>query len=108
MEFQSPENNFPQGAPVQKPLWVVVLLSSLFGFAAGGAAGGLAYWQVSQQLQEAGIDVLSNGNGAQTFPVDQERKVIDVVKEVSPAVVSVILTQDVPVFERVLRDPFAV
>ncbi|HZX49678.1 MAG TPA: trypsin-like peptidase domain-containing protein [Candidatus Paceibacterota bacterium] len=104
MEFQSPD--YPQNATIQRPLWGVVFVSAVVGFLAGGAAGGYAYWQVTQQLEEAGIAVSSTDSNGSAVQVDQELKVIDVVKEVSPAVVSVILTQDVPVYERVLRDPF--
>ena len=38
--------------------------------------------------------------------IGQEERVVEVVEKVSPAVVSIVLTRDVPVFEQQFRDPF--
>lgn len=93
----------------------IVLLSALFGLAAGGMIGGYAYWMVKNELdvlkgslaqgQERLIEktVVEKEYIPQT---SQEERIIRVVKEASPAVVSIVITKDVPVVERFFRDPF--
>jgi len=93
-------------------LVLVVVVSSFFGFAGGAIIGGVLYQQVASLLEQVGFElpdriiqetVVEKEYVPQTT---QEQKIIDVVKNVSPAVVSIIITKDVPVIEQFFVDPF--
>ncbi|MDP2734929.1 MAG: trypsin-like peptidase domain-containing protein [bacterium] len=91
-------------------LVLVALLSSFFGLAAGAAVGGVLYAQVVSSLRLVGIDfpdtierVVEKEYVPQT---SEEERIIGVVKEASPAVVSIVITKDVPVIEQIFIDPF--
>ncbi len=83
-------------------LWLLVLiifLSSLFGFLAGSVSGGFLY-----SVRERLLNPLSQ---QQYQPqTSQEQETIKVVKDSSPAVVSIIITKDVPVMEQYFYNPF--
>ncbi len=82
---------------------LVVFASSFFGFFAG---------LVTNQFFASQIkDYFSKWQPKEVEPVyipltSQEEIVINVVKEVSPAVVSIIVTKDLPVFEEYFHSPF--
>lgn len=91
-------------------LVLVALLSSFFGLAAGAAIGWIVYAQVISSLRLAGIDlpdrierVVEREYVPQT---SEEEKIISVVESVSPAVVSIIITKDVPIIKQIFIDPF--
>lgn len=93
-------------------LVLVVVVSSLSGFLTGALVGGVLYQQVASLLQQVGFElperiiqetVVEKEYIPQTT---QEQKIIDAVKNVSPAVVSIIITKDVPVIEQFFIDPF--
>ena len=93
-------------------LILVVVVSSFSGFAAGAVIGGVLYQQVASLLEQGGFKlpdriiqktVVEKEYVPQTT---QEQKIIDAVKNVSPAVVSIIITKDVPVIEQFFADPF--
>ena len=73
----------------------------------GSAIGGLVYVKLSQDIarvaQEQRIEPVAQGYTPQTT---QEERIIKVVQDVAPAVVSIIITKDVPIFEQSFRDPF--
>jgi serine protease Do len=107
-QFFSQEVKFPKfHFPVKSLafLLVVILISSFFGFLAGTLS--LIYYP---QM----INYLSEPKDEQILPQDsdyipqtsQEKAVIDVVEKVSPSVVSIIITKDLPVFEEYYTDPF--
>ncbi len=77
-------------------LLAVVLISSFFGFLAGTFS--LIYYQKNEQTLPQ-----DSGYIPQT---SQEKAIIGVVKEVSPSVVSIIITKDLPVFEEYYSNPF--
>lgn len=56
-----------------------------------------------EDSQKSGI---SDGLGGKIIKVEEESGVIDAVEKVSPAVVSIIVTKDLPVIERYYSDPF--
>jgi len=91
-------------------LIMVVFSSTFFGLLAGAAAGSFAYSQVLSSLRLAGIDVpdvLERVVEKEYIPqTTEEQKIISVVKEVSPSVVSIVITKDVPVVEQFFIDPF--
>jgi len=102
-EIKFPKFHFPFKSLVF--LLVVILISSFFGFLAGTLS--LVYYS---QIR----DYLSGPKDEQILPQDsdyipqtsQEKVIIDVVEKVSPSVVSIIITKDLPVFEEYYVDPF--
>ncbi len=95
---------------VVKLFATVVAISVLFGFAAGGLVGGLVYYKVAGHLKNLPFDyfrkVASTSEQAYQPQTTQEQKVIDVVKQTSPAVVSIVITKDVPILEQIYENPF--
>lgn len=93
-------------------LALVVLVSSLSGFVTGAVIGGTLYQQVTSLFQQVGLKIPERIVQERVVEKEyipqtsQEQKIIDVVKNVSPAVVSIVITKDVPVIERVFVDPF--
>jgi len=98
--------------------WLVILVifvSSIFGFLAGAISGSYFYSKVRNYLSELNIKV----PGPQTIEKEkiiekqpiylpqttQEEKIIGAVNEVSPTVVSIIVTKDVPKFEQYYINP---
>lgn len=78
----------------------VIAIALIFGLAAGALIGGVAYWKLNKK-----IDMVRA-----SLPIElrntQEENIIKGVEQVSPAVVSIVLTKDQPRFERIVRDPF--
>ena len=93
-------------------LVLVVVVSGVSGFVTGALVGGVLYQQVASLLQEVGLElperiVQERVVEKEYIPqTTQEQKIIDAVKNVSPAVVSIIITKDVPVIEQFFVDPF--
>jgi serine protease Do len=78
---------------------VVVLVASLFGFLAGAGSSFYFYSKLKNNLQENNI-TLPQAAGSYTPQTSQEEATIKVVNEVSPAVVSVIISKNLPVLEQ--------
>lgn len=96
-------------------LVVTLLLASLFGLAAGGMAGFFFYQQVREQLAEVGLSLPQAERVIEREQViereylpqtSQEEAIIKTVKDVSPLVVSIIITKDLPVLEEFFISPF--
>ena len=93
-------------------LILVVVVSSFSGFAAGAVIGSVLYQQVALLLEQVGFElpdriIQKAALGQEYVPqTTQEQKIIDAVKNVSPAVVSIIITKDVPIIEQFFTDPF--
>ncbi len=90
----------------------VIIISAFFGLIAGGVISGIFYFQIKEYLKRANPSYFTSQNNEelqstgyipQTF---QEQAVIDVVKKVSPAVVSIIISKDIPVYEQYYENPF--
>ncbi len=97
-------------------LITAIIVSSVFGgvmgFWAGNLAGGdfiLSQW-VKQLLQgqsfRFGEDKMGDLEGKKVIKIDEESAVVAAVEKVSPAVVSIIVTKDLPVVERYYSDSF--
>lgn len=95
-----------------KILWFIlalVFISSLFGFLAGMVSGSFFYLEVKERLSELNIElpefrtIIEKEYAPQTT---QEESIISAVKENSPAVVSILITKDVPTFEQYYYSPF--
>jgi len=94
-----------------KFFWFIIssiFVSSFFGFLAGMVSGSFFYLEVRDYLSGLNIDfpefqVVEKEYIPQT---SQEEKIIRAVEKVSPSVVSIVITKDVPVFEQYLYSPF--
>ncbi len=95
-----------------KTVWLVVLvafLASGFGFLAGIVSGNIFYSQIKNYLAALNIEVpqqdriIEKEYIAQTT---QEGAIIRAVENVSPSVVSIVITKDVPVIEQYFYNPF--
>ncbi len=92
-----------------------IILSSVFGFLAGAVSGSIFYFEVRDILTKLNIDLSFINTIVEKETIiekeyipqtSQEQIIIEVVKDVSPAVVNIIVTKDLPIFEQYLRDPF--
>jgi serine protease Do len=90
---------------------LVILLAVLFGFLAGSLSSLFFYYQIKSYVEKinGGVQELqlenadNSGYAPQTV---EEQKVVSAVKEVSPAVVSIVVTKDVPVMEQYYERDF--
>ena len=88
---------------------ISVLLSSFFGFIAGAISGSVFYLDLQEYFGQLNVDLpFSETTNETEYPpqTTQEQTIINVVKENSPAVVSVIVTKDLVVLEQYYSDPF--
>ncbi|MDP2641487.1 MAG: trypsin-like peptidase domain-containing protein [Candidatus Yanofskybacteria bacterium] len=97
---------------------LIILLSSLFGFGAGLTASGVAKGDIlsslenslklgfPQQIQERIIETTTVVEREYIPQTTEEEKIIDVVRKASLSVVSIVVTKEVPVYERVLGESF--
>jgi len=101
----------------RRDFWTIILtifLSSLFGFLAGAISGSYFSSEFEDYLKKLNIKVPEPKKIEQVIEkeptglsqMSQEEAVIRVVKEVSPSVVSIIVSKDLPVFERYFEEPF--
>ena len=92
-----------------KLLFLIILTSSLFGFLAGLVSGNYLLLEVKEYLGQLDI-MLPSGQeqGSETYipQTSQENAIIQSVDEASPAVVSIIVTKDLPVYEQYYYSPF--
>ncbi|UZE93476.1 MAG: trypsin-like peptidase domain-containing protein [Candidatus Nealsonbacteria bacterium] len=84
-------------------LILVILISSFSGFLAGIVSGTYFYQEMVNLLNKLNTEI----NNIKIVPqnnylpqVSQEQIIVEVVEKVSPAVVSIIITKDQPVFEK--------
>jgi len=95
--YELPKIKFPR-IKLTRTFWlilVIILVSVISGFSAG-IVGGLFYASKMPSLAEK----------TYTPQTSQEETIIQAVKEVSPAVVSIIISKDLPVFEQYFYNPF--
>jgi len=88
---------------------VIVFLSIFFGFLAGTISSGFFYFQIKDYLNK--LNISSSSLEREVFndytpQTSQEQAVIRVVKKVSPAVVNIIISKDMPVYEQYYENPF--
>lgn len=109
--YESPDFNFKDfklpDLLKNRSFWspaLIVLFSFAFGFLGGMASENFYFPGTNNYLQNiVGNDVSDQGYVPQT---SQEEAIIKVVKEVSPAVVSIVITKDVPIMEQYYEDFF--
>lgn len=91
-------------------LAVAIITSSLFGSIMGFWAGSLA--NSNSLMKLLGLDKSENAQLEEmnqtsvVKSINEESAVIDVVDHVSPAVVSIIVSKDLPILERYYNNPF--
>ncbi len=113
LNIPKPKKDWPQCCK-SKMLWFAVLIifaSSFFGFAAG-ISGVYLYPRVKDYLKKLNIELPSitretpSAGNVYTPQTSQEEAIINAVKGVSPAVVSIVISKDVPVLEEYYYNPF--
>jgi serine protease Do len=89
-----------------------IVISSFFGFISGIISGNYFFSEIKESLSKLNIEIpepqviekiVEKEYQPQTT---QEEKIIRVVENVSPTVVSIVVTKDVPVFEQYYTGPF--
>ncbi len=93
---------------------LTILISSLFGFLAGTISGSYFYSEVKDYLSKLNIEIPEQKIIEKETIIEkeyvpqttQEEKIIQVVENVSPVVVSIIVTKDVKVLEEYWIYPF--
>jgi len=91
-------------------LVLIVLVSSIFGFLAGAISGHYFYTgEAKDYLSKLNTIFLKPQAKVEKEYVpqtSQEESVINVVRDFSPAVVSIVITKDVPIMEEYYANPF--
>ncbi len=86
-----------------------VLISSIFGFLSGSLSNRYFY-EAIEHFGQYNSEILLGGEKEvkeeEPYPLTQEELVIKVVKEVSPAVVSIIVSKEIPIMEEYYYSPF--
>jgi len=101
----------PKNNPRNKILVVVciVLISALFGFLGGAVSTTFSGSQIKNFLEKFQINIpqASQQQNQQYVPqTTEEEKTISAVRDVSPSVVSIIISKDLPVLEQYYINPF--
>lgn len=115
-KLKSPKWKLPKAyqSKTFRILILSILFSSIFGFLAGAISGSYFYIEMRDYLSqfdigssflEATIEREEKGEKEYLSPTTQEETIIEVVKEVSPAVVSIIVTKDLPILETYYYEP---
>ena len=127
--YEAPQFNFPklyrEKQRVNKKkfaalriLILCVFVSLVFGSAAGIASGLYFYNEIKKNLSELNIEIpdptiieketiIEKTTETEYVPqTSEEQKIINVVQKASPAVVSIVITKDVPVMEKFYYSPF--
>jgi len=114
--YELPKFQFPKIKAIRKEklrtiqiIIGIVLLSSFFGFLAGLVSGSYFYLEIKDYLSKLNIEL----PGVKTIiekeyvpQTTQEEAIVNAVKTVSPVVVSIVATRDVPIFEEYYINPF--
>jgi len=117
-KLKAPKFRFPRFWQ-NRVFWTIILtvfISAIFGFVFGTISGNYFYSEIRDEFSKFNIQLPELKISEKEKPVEkepvylpqtsQEEAVIKVVKEVSPAVVSIIITKDLPVFEEYYISPF--
>ena len=109
-KFKMPKISFVK---LKGSFWILILtifVSTLFGFLGGLAFNTYFYSDIRNYLNKIKIELPLLKEIPQEPQeeeiVSQEEATIKVVKEVSPSVVSIIVTKDLPIFEEYYLEPF--
>jgi len=86
-----------------------LILVFLIGLIGGLSSSYIFYLKLKQEVVDAGVPIIQSEKVIEKEYIpqtSQEQKVIDVVKENSSSVVSVVITKEVPVYSTLYIDPF--
>jgi serine protease Do len=94
-----------------KRISIIILISVLCGFLAGSLSSLLFYYQIRSYLEKINTQPLELGlEGLDDSKYDpqtlEEQKIVLAVREVSPSVVSIIVSKDVPIVEEYYETDF--
>jgi len=91
-----------------RPIAAVIFISCILGFLSGSIAGFYFYYQTKNYIKSLNLVSipLNETSGEYTPQTSQEEAIIKAVKEVSPAVVSIVISKDVPIIEEYFYNPF--
>lgn len=84
-------------------LILVIFVSSVFGAIFGFMAGNLPFLKQLTKKQSA---VIENINKEKLQATNEDNLVTDIVEKTTPAVVSIVITKDVPKYKSFFDDPF--
>lgn len=88
---------------------ITIFISFIFG-AAGGIFGGYYIWQQNTRyfgnIQNSLLNLASTTQEQYSLAAIREEAVVNVVKEASSAVVSIIISKNLPVYEQYYTNPF--
>lgn len=90
-------------------IFIVLVISTLSGFLAGLLSGSVFYFEIKDRLAGFKLDIPEKiiEKSVEYIPqTTQEEKIINAVNSVSPAVASIIISKDLPVFEQYYINPF--
>ena len=83
-------------------LIAIILLSSFFGFLAGGVVSVYFF----SEIKNSGLSTIFPFQKEATTIVSDETQVIEAIKKNSPSVVSIVISKEMPVFEEYYLNPF--
>jgi len=107
-KFETPQITQPKPKRAKRLLGIVILtvfISSVFGFLAGVISGNLFYSDIKDYLEKLNIElpetkIIEKETIKEYIPrTSQEEAIVKVVEDISPAVVSIIVTKDLPIIE---------
>jgi len=102
--MKSPILKIKDNLKLKEAAIIAVVVSFITAVLAGGAAGFFC-WQLSEKLSRAGAS--QNQGESQTgqeIALGREEAITQAVEKVSPAVVSIIVTKDLPVMEKYFQE----
>jgi serine protease Do len=110
-EFNIKEKLFKKRNGNFRKVSAVIILAVFFGFLAGTLSSVFFYYQIKSYIEKTSNQPQSlqleqsadSGYAPQTV---EEQRIISAVQEVSPAVVSIVVTKDVPVMEQYYERDF--
>ncbi len=118
-KFKQVEGGWRPKSWQNKIFWFVILIifvSSVFGFLAGAISSHYFYSELKNYFSKLNIEIpepqiTEEEKVTEKQPVylpqtTQEERIIQVVKNVSPSVVNIIITKDVPIIEEYYINPF--
>jgi len=109
LKIKSPSRLSKKKKRTFKLIALIIIASSISGFLAGAISGTFFYFQIQSYLGKLNLltSVIEKETTKEYLPQTlQEEAIIKVVKEASPAVVSIVISKDVPIFEEYFYNPF--
>lgn len=106
--YELPEFNIKKKESKPFKGWFLIVVF-LLGILGGGSASYIFYLKLKQEIINAGVPIIHSEKIVEKEYIPQttqEQKIIDVVKENSPSVVSIVSYKDMPVYEQSYSQDF--